>query len=773
MAPDIRLQLCWLLFTAAAVADSTLRSPLAAIYTLHNVTIHQPFSRTVTALSHFDMSFWLNTGDQVKLTLEPNHDIFPKHGLTVGIVDQDGNIKQHSADRLAHKVYKGQAWTMAAKDSDWLPASWVRVNMHKDGHQPIFEGSFSIDGETHHIQTGRNYLQTRHIEDPDIQASHETMIMYRDSDLMSPLGRRSQNSSVACLHDDLHFNTILQQPFLDTRTAHQWSSMPFNSLFGKRQVDQATGGNSAGVSLVSTIGQTAGCPTTRKVALVGVAADCNYRSAFANDNETQQNIITQINTASAAFEDAFGFSLALANLTVVGAECPSSPVEATLWNQACSSSIDISGRLNAFSQWRGSQDDNNSHWTLVSTCATASAVGLAWRGQACVKTANTRNTTNSNGAVSGQETSSGANVVIRGPGVTEWQILAHETAHTWGAFHDCDSSACASSQFVASSQCCPLSVNTCDADARYIMNPTAMQGLSAFSPCTIGNVCSAIGRNTVRSSCLVANSDVATYTGPQCGNGIIEPGEECDCGGEAGCAGDSCCDPTTCRYVEGAQCDDRDDACCSSCRFRTAGSVCRASSGPCDPQEVCTGNSSACPADVTAPDGEDCGSGLRCASGQCTSRNQQCKNLMSAYSHTNSTFACDEDSCSLRCTASTFGRGVCYGLNQNFLDGTPCTGNGRCNNGRCQGATAGGQFRSWIDRNKPLFIGLVAGLGGFILLLFLCCLWSCCRGRKASKVPPPPPSSWSQNIGPGYYGPVPPPRGMQQWRPPSQNVRYA
>ena len=663
----------WILIsflTASIYADSTTRSPLSSIYTLHNVTIHQT-SQTVTALSHFDLSFWLNTGDQIKLSLEPNHGIFSQHGLTVNILDQNGNEKQHTADRLAHKVYKGQAWTMAARNTDWTPASWARINLHKDGRQPILEGSFSVDGETHHIQTVRNYLQTRHIQDPDVLVGPETLIMYRDSDLMSSLTRRSQNSSAACLHDELQFNN---------RPIDQWSSMSLNSLFGKRQVDQTTGGNSAGVSLVSSIGQTAGCPTTRKVALVGVAVDCNYRSSFGSDNETQQNIITQMNTASASFEDAFGFSLALANLTMVGSDCPSSPAEATLWNQACTDSFGITARLNAFSLWRGTQDDINSHWTLLSTCRTGSAVGLAWRGQACIKTASTVNTTNSDGAVSGQETSSGANVVIRAPGVTEWQIIAHETAHTWGAFHDCDSSACANSQLVSSSQCCPLSVNTCDADAAYIMHPTAMQGNSAFSPCTIGNICSAIGRNAVRSTCLVANSDVATYTGPQCGNGIIEPGEECDCGGETGCAGDSCCDPTTCRYTAGAQCDARDDACCSSCRFSAAGSVCRASTGSCDPQEVCTGNSSACPADVTAPDGEDCGSGLRCASGQCTSRDQQCKTLMRAYSHSNSTYACDQDSCALTCAAATFGRGRCYGLNQNFLDGTPCAGNGKCNN---------------------------------------------------------------------------------------------
>jgi hypothetical protein len=74
---------------------------------------------------------------------------------------------------------------------------------------------------------------------------------------------------------------------------------------------------------------------------------------------------------------------------------------------------------------------------------------------------------------------------------------------------------------------------------------------------------------------------------------------------------------------------------------------------------------------------------LRCASGQCTSRDQQCKTLMGSYTQNNDTRSCDSFSCSLSCASPEFGRGVCYGLQQNFLDGTPCGGGGRCSNVSC------------------------------------------------------------------------------------------
>lgn len=79
--------------------------------------------------------------------------------------------------------------------------------------------------------------------------------------------------------------------------------------------------------------------------------------------------------------------------------------------------------------------------------------------------------------------------------------------------------------------------------------------------------------------------------------------------------------------------------------------------------------------------GDSCGNGsLRCASGQCTSRDEQCKTLMGSFTQSNVTYACDSSNCQLSCASPEFGDNVCYGMQQNFLDGTPCGGGGRCRN---------------------------------------------------------------------------------------------
>ena len=273
------------------------------------------------------------------------------------------------------------------------------------------------------------------------------------------------------------------------------------------------------------------------------------------------------------------------------------------------------------------------------------------------------------------------------------------------------------------------------------MNPFTSAGITHFSPCTIGNICSAIGRNSVNTTCLSANKGVVTISGQQCGNGIVEQGEDCDCGGEAGCGHNACCDATTCKFKNGAVCDDSYEDCCSSCQFASNGTVCRPSRSDCDPAESCTGTSPICPLDKTAPNGQSCTSGngtlgyigndLECASGQCTSRNLQCQTVMGAYVRgSNDTYACDPNTCLLSCASPAFGPNTCYGLQQNLLDGTPCGGGGMCSNGVCQGSNFGMEIKSWIDGHKGIVIGIASAVGGLLLLSILSCCISRCRRKR-------------------------------------------
>ena len=789
-----------LLALAAATlsaASSSTRNPLRTLSPLNNATIHTN-SHRITALSTFDLTFTLHDSNDlhVKLQLEPNHDILAEDA-TIAYLAPDGTVtRQESVDRLGHKVFKGVAWVQRPRigQNAWQRVGWARVMVNRDGKEPMFEGAFAVEDDHHHVQSVENYGRTRHRFDPEAMDGGSGMVVWRDSDILpsaSQLKHQDLRRTVVeedvpeCQADGLKFNMQADHPVylgMSKRDTRSLASMPFSSLFNKRQIDGTTGGNGAGANLAASIGSTAGCPTTKKVALVGVATDCTYTASFNSTESVRSNVISQINTASALYESTFNISLGLANLTVSDASCPGTPASATEWNQACSDSVNIQDRLNFFSGWRGNQQDSNSHWTLLSTCNTGSAVGLAWLGQACVQAAMTTNTSSSSGSGStGDETVSGANVVVRTQGASEWQIIAHETGHTFGAVHDCYSATCADANTVKAQQCCPLSSTVCDAGEAYIMNPSTSQGITRFSPCSIGNICSALGRNSVKSSCLTDNKQVTTISGQQCGNGIVEPGEECDCGGTEGCGDNNCCNPTTCKFSTGSVCDDSNEDCCRGCQLATNGTVCRSSTGFCDPQEVCSGTAATCPVDVTTPDGDSCGNNMQCTSGQCTSRDQQCKTLMGSYTTGNDTYACDSSGCTISCASPEFGPGICYGLQQNFLDGTVCGGGGRCDNGQCKGSSVGGQVKSWIDDHKALVIGICAAVGGLILFSILGCIVRRCRrrshGRKTVMTPPMPMPQQQQHGGgwQGWQNEQPVPMAYQQPRgsyPPQQQPWY-
>lgn len=725
------------------IAHSVQRNPLTYITRIDDAVIHTP-SHRVQALSHFDLSFSIHDRqEKIRLVLEPNHDIL-SDDASVQILGADGTLRRvELIDRSQHKIFKGRAFVRLDGDSEWTNAGWARINIDRDGAKPVFQGSFHLNGLDHHVQTSTTYRRTSLPGDPEIEDAKdgEYMVVWRDIDVVKPgqhdeLRKRGlsgrTNTAGTCVSDELLYNrdqnNVFYRSLREAPPARrdETSSWAFSSpalLFGRQSLDNTPGGHGAGVNLAQNIGNTAGCPTTRKVALIGVVADCTYIADFGgNATEARGNLIGVVSSASRVFEDAFNISIGIQNITISEATCPSSPPASAPWNRGCSNDVTISDRLNLFSQWRGQFNDNNAYWTLFTKCNTGSAVGLAWLGQVCREGSSTTDR---------NETTAGANVVVKTG--SEWQVFAHETGHTFGAVHDCVRETCADGS-VERQECCPLTSSTCNAQSDFLMNPSTASGISTFSACSLGNVCTFLERNSNKATCLADNKGLKIISEQQCGNGIVEEGEDCDCGGESGCQGNPCCNPTTCKFTTGSVCDPANEECCTDqCQLKSRGTVCRASTGACDPEETCPGDSPSCPSDRSADDGTSCGKegeGLACASGQCTSRNQQCKTLMGSLTTNNDTYACQNSGCMLSCASPEFGINTCYTMRQYFLDGTPCEGGGKCFNGNCEGSNLGTQITDLFKENQHIIVPVIGVVGGLIVIAIISCIWSSCARRR-------------------------------------------
>ncbi|KAG5280924.1 hypothetical protein AALO_G00065500 [Alosa alosa] len=190
------------------------------------------------------------------------------------------------------------------------------------------------------------------------------------------------------------------------------------------------------------------------------------------------------------------------------------------------------------------------------------------------------------------------------------RTMAHELGHNLGMFHD--------------NKNCYCSARVCVMYARGKCGSSCDDNV--FSECSANGFRKLMERLGNRNCLLNVPQAEDIYSTPHCGNNLLDPGEECDCGSEEECKKDPCCEPNTCKLKSGAQCADRE--CCRNCKFLPARSECRGRSDECDLPEYCSGSSAVCPADIFVQNGHLCRNNQSyCYNGNCQHHDEQCKAL--------------------------------------------------------------------------------------------------------------------------------------------------
>ncbi|XP_012370070.2 disintegrin and metalloproteinase domain-containing protein 2 [Octodon degus] len=163
-----------------------------------------------------------------------------------------------------------------------------------------------------------------------------------------------------------------------------------------------------------------------------------------------------------------------------------------------------------------------------------------------------------------------------------------------------------------------------------IMNPEALHssGVRMFSNCSMEAFAHFMTKQM--SQCLQNQPrlEPAYRQNPVCGNNKVEQGEVCDCGTQEECvsAPPVCCEYSSCRLKDGAQC--AQGPCCDNCQFKAEGQVCRSPADECDLPEVCNGTSDSCKEDLYILNGHKCGENKWiCINGRCLTGKSQCVQL--------------------------------------------------------------------------------------------------------------------------------------------------
>ncbi|XP_070800315.1 disintegrin and metalloproteinase domain-containing protein 9-like [Pituophis catenifer annectens] len=201
-------------------------------------------------------------------------------------------------------------------------------------------------------------------------------------------------------------------------------------------------------------------------------------------------------------------------------------------------------------------------------------------------------------------------VVRISPSVTDVGVsAAHQLGHAFGFVHD----------DLPRNDGRPCECNSTSQAGRCLMHSTIAERYR-LSNCSKEAYFTFL-QNQGQNCFLNLPKDVVTEK-KTCGNGLVEDGEQCDCGMEEACVASGCC-RDDCQLIPGANC--LQGPCCQDCKLLKEGTVCREAVSDCDLDEYCLGTSESCPPDVFKQNGMPCGIDSTCYSGACLDIHRHCQ----------------------------------------------------------------------------------------------------------------------------------------------------
>lgn len=229
----------------------------------------------------------------------------------------------------------------------------------------MFEGAIHTEKMgTHHIRTIDSYKLSK--RNQDIQLTHQHrrsgMIVFTDQDITQPQCNSLKNTC--------QVSTLVKR-YLKSDSLTCGSTINGVSQQVQQKIDSQNN------KLNQHAKRQTGCPASKVVMPVGVAADCTYISKYGGSQAALKQILANYNSATQVYESSFNFGLGVV-LVKLFEVCGGTDSGAVLdFNQQCSAGYTINSRLSDFANWRGKKTaDSAGLWHLMSTCNSGTTVGI-------------------------------------------------------------------------------------------------------------------------------------------------------------------------------------------------------------------------------------------------------------------------------------------------------------------------------------------------------------------------------------------------------------
>ncbi|XP_031198712.1 disintegrin and metalloproteinase domain-containing protein 24-like isoform X2 [Mastomys coucha] len=300
-----------------------------------------------------------------------------------------------------------------------------------------------------------------------------------------------------------------------------------------------------------------------------------------------KQFIYQKRNTSLVIKDVFNIMNEI-NLVLLSVEVNVVLVGLTIWTEGNPIPVeDIYTLLPAFCMWKRTNLNSQISYDIAHLFVNYTFdnyFGIAYVGTVCNKTFDC-----------------GVDSLIEKDSLTIGHIVAHEIGHNLGMPHDGILCTCG--------------------EEKCLMSAT-MESSKKLSNCSYEFLWAYIGKK----DCMWKEpSPLDIYPMKVCGNGIIEEGEQCDCGTPETCRRDRCCTPS-CTLRSSAKCST--GLCCSPrCQIQPPGTLCRVQENECDLPEWCNGTSNECPEDVFVQDGTSCHGNGQCYKKNCNSLDYHCQRV--------------------------------------------------------------------------------------------------------------------------------------------------